>query len=260
MKRPLTKIDRYGTLYVRPPTVETQIAWALTLDIPTLSRCLSIGDSRSPYYLLSECLVHLVREAVRAGDQTKTNALLPPLLIRCEAKLLTKIPDGRLPDASGIRDEVLGQFSEMFVSDGAEALPNELDYFECKFNSAFSAFRIDIVRSQTVHLQYVASLPEAGADEESETDDEVLARLSKAAQSAATQESDLSLAALIDAVESLPLDERQSVVLCHILGYKEESENPDVVTAATLCNCTGRTIRNRLSRAAAKLSRFKEDL
>ena len=31
-------------------------------------------------------------------------------------------------------------------------------------------------------------------------------------------------------------------------------------TAATLCKCTGRTIRNRLTRAAAKLSPFMEDL
>ena len=81
-----------------------------------------------------------------------------------------------------------------------------------------------------------------------------------AARSAATQDNDLLLAALIDAIESLPYDERHAVALCHILGYKEESENPDVVTAATICNCTGRTIRNRLNRAAAKLSRFKEDI
>jgi hypothetical protein len=260
MVRPLTRIDRNGTLYVRPPAVETQIAGALALDIPTLGPRLSIRDSHSPDYLKSECLVHLVREAMRAGDHAKANALLPILLLRCEATLLAKVPDGRLPDAIGIRDEILGQFSEMFVTDGAEPALNELDYFECQFNSAFRTLRIDIIRSQTAHLKYITPLPESDIDEEPESDDEVLARLSKAAQIAATQEGDLLLASLIDAVESLPPDERQAVALCHILGYKEESDNPDVVTAATLCKCTGRTIRNRLTRAAAKLSRFKEDI
>jgi len=53
-------------------------------------------------------------------------------------------------------------------------------------------------------------------------------------------------------------DERDAVVLVHVLGYKVESGDPDEDTAATRCKCTGRTIRNRLMRAAAKLSRFKE--
>jgi len=48
------------------------------------------------------------------------------------------------------------------------------------------------------------------------------------------------------------------VELCHVLGYDEESENPDKRTAATICGVTGRTIRNRLKRAAARLSSYKE--
>jgi DNA-directed RNA polymerase specialized sigma24 family protein len=43
------------------------------------------------------------------------------------------------------------------------------------------------------------------------------------------------------------------------MGYAEEADDPATRTAATICGVTGRTIRNRLTRAAAKLSRFKED-
>ena len=64
----------------------------------------------------------------------------------------------------------------------------------------------------------------------------------------------------VRAIEALPANERDAVILVHVLGYKEESEDPEEETAATRCNCTGRTIRNRLTRATAKLSRFKEDL
>lgn len=61
-------------------------------------------------------------------------------------------------------------------------------------------------------------------------------------------------------VLELPPDERDAVILVHALGYQEESDDPGEETAATRCDCTGRTIRNRLTRAATKLARFKEDL
>jgi DNA-directed RNA polymerase specialized sigma24 family protein len=63
----------------------------------------------------------------------------------------------------------------------------------------------------------------------------------------------------LKAIDNLPLDERKAVVLCHVLEYEEESDDPSKTTAATLCGVTGRTIRNRLSRAAKKLSPFKEN-
>ena len=47
-------------------------------------------------------------------------------------------------------------------------------------------------------------------------------------------------------------------MLCRLMGFKEESEDPRERTAATLCDVTGRTIRNRLRRALAKLSNLKE--
>jgi DNA-directed RNA polymerase specialized sigma24 family protein len=65
---------------------------------------------------------------------------------------------------------------------------------------------------------------------------------------------------LLDAINGLPPDERDAVILVHVFGYKEESDDPNEETAATRCNCTARTIRNRLTRAAARLVRFKEAL
>lgn len=77
-------------------------------------------------------------------------------------------------------------------------------------------------------------------------------------RSAAMQEGELVRSELYDAILDLPSDERDAVILVHVLGYQEESDDPQTVTAATRCGCTGRTIRNRLTRAAAKLARFKE--
>ena len=90
--------------------------------------------------------------------------------------------------------------------------------------------------------------------------EDAFARVSETFRVLPTQEWDVFREPFVQAIEALPPDEREAVMLVHIFGYKEESENPEEETAATRCNCTGRTIRNRLTRAAAKLSRFKEDL
>lgn len=258
MARPLTKCRSNGEVYIRPPTVEAAIDEALMLDSAALKRQLEIADRQKPGYFCSECLVHLIRETVRSGDQTKVNLVLPVLLLRCEANLRAKIPNGALPDAESLREEVLGQFSEMFASDGTGDNPNELDFFEVRFNRAFRTFRIDLVDKEINRLKNVSPLPAPSVDDESY--DDVLARLSEAMRVPATQERALFLADFWEAINTLPPDECRAVVLCHVMGYKEESKDPDEVTAATLCNCSGRTIRNRLARAAAKLKRFKEDL
>lgn len=259
MVRPLTKRDSEGVLYIRPVAVEAQVDATLAEDLATLRTRLAVADNASPDYVKSECLVHLIREAVRQGDQGRTNAVLTILLRRCEANLRVKIPDGYLPNAADIREEVLSRFSELFAADGADATQDELDYFECRFNRAFRTFRIDLVRSETTRLNHLAPLPDHTDDGEPEAYEDVFARVSDAFQTPATQESTLFLDALGKAINALPPDERKAVILCHVMGYKEESESPDQVTAATLCNCTGRTIRNRLTQAAKKLSRFKEE-
>lgn len=261
MARPLTNYEATGNLYKRPRKIETQIDEIIALDVSSLKERLQVTDRKTSGYISSECLVHLVRSARQSGDQQRINCALPVLLGRCEANLLSKIPDGRLPDAASIREEVLGKFSELFASDGSGERPDELDFYECRFNSAFMAFRIDVVRSEIARLKYVAPLPEArDNDDPPDAYEDVFARVSDAFQSPATQEGSYLREQLLDAIEALPVDERKAVTLVCIMGYKEESIDPKEITAATRCNCGGRTIRNRLTRAAAKLSRFKEDL
>ena len=108
MVRPLIKRTKNGALYARPQAVETAIRAALREDLATFRRRLKITDSRSPEHLSSECLVHLLRDAYRRGDDRRMNAIPPVLFGRCEAILKTKIPDSE-PDASEMREEVPGQ-------------------------------------------------------------------------------------------------------------------------------------------------------
>lgn len=259
MARPLQKAGDDGPL-VRPNAVEAQIDAALTLTPKALRARLAITDRQDADHLRSETLVHLVRHGRRTCDQGLISLVLPILLARCEANLIVKVPDGQLPEAATVREDILGEFSELFASDGAGKDPDELDFYECKFNRAFRFFRIDVVRRETGRLKHVAQMPEHDEDGQPETHDEVFARVSEAFRSPATQNSDAFRSELHDAILELPSDERDAVILVHALGYQEESDDPGEETAATRCDCTGRTIRNRLTRAATKLARFKEDL
>jgi hypothetical protein len=263
MARPLTNTDANDGLYTRPSAVEAQIDEAGRLSRSDLQARLSVTDRNDPAYLRSECLVHLVREGRRANDQQLMSAVLPVLLGRCEVNLLVKVPDGGMPDAASVRQEILENLTDLFVADGTGDFPDELDIYECRFNMAFRTLRIDAVRRDARRRKRsiaVVDLPPSDALGEPDAYEDAFARVSENFKVLPTQEWDVFREPFVKAIEALPADEREAVILVHVLGYKEESEDPDEETAATRCNCTGRTIRNRLSRAAAKLSRFKEDL
>ena len=117
MARALQRIGDDGPL-VRPDAVEAQIDAALMLTPQPLRARLPITDPRDADHLRSETLVHLVRHGRRTGDQGLISLVLPVLLARCEANLIVKVPDGQLPEAATVREDILGEFSELFASDG----------------------------------------------------------------------------------------------------------------------------------------------
>lgn len=253
---PLTKRNKEGNLYTRPTGILTAIDAAIQQDIATLRRRAPISKVDSPDFIPLECLVHLIRAARRRRDEQTMSILLPPLLARCEAMLIRKIPDRGRPNAIDIREEILGEFSVLFAEDGSGENPDQLDFFECRFNLAFRSFRIDFMRRQrTDTKQMDESSPENEAGD-SQPGDESLSYLSTALQTPAMQVSGVFRVELLNAIKCLPPDERRAVVLCHMYEYEIESEDPSKITAATLCGVTGRTIRSRLSRAAEKLSQF----
>ena len=259
MVRPLTKRTQKGRPYVRPPAVEAAIRGALREDRETLRRRLEITDFRSPEHLSSECLVHLSRDACRKEDDRRMNAVIPVLLGRCEAILRTKIPDSE-PGAGEMREAVLDRFTEVLARGCVDERSDELDFYECRFNQALRALRIDVVKHKRVRLLPTVEVARAGdGDALPLSEGDWLALLSEAGRIAATQEQSALLEEVKEAIEALPADEREAFVLCRVYGYKVESADPDEITAAVLCKCTGRTIRNRLSRAEAKLWRSKEE-
>ncbi len=260
MATPLTKRDQNGDLYKRRNLIEDAINNLMNENLENLTRRASIPNTSSPDYVPSECLVHFIRGARQTDDEPMLSALLPVLLRRCEGTLLSKIAND-LPHAEEIREEILGQFSELFAADGIGDYPNELDFFEVNFNQAFRTFRIDILRQERRKeiVRGQSNIPASFEDSEgAPSDDEFFVRLSKEFHSPPSQERELILRQIKQAINALPAEEREAVVLCCLLGYEQESNDPQKRTAATICDVTGKTIRNRLRRAAARLSQFKE--
>lgn len=250
--RPLTKRDSARNLYVRPKRIEAQINEILSQDLATLKPRLAVTDNQLPDYLLSECLVYLIRDSRRNNDDAILNAVFPILLTRCEKILLAKIRDTEHSNAAYVREEVLGQFGELFATDGTEENCDDLDYFECRFNQAFRTFYIDLIRSESTRLKRFVSLSDQAA--QSNSHEEIPDQVIEAVQSPNTVENAVIQRELREAIDTLTDDERRAVNLYYVEGYKIESKNPAEETVATICNVSGRTIRNRLAKAIAKLS------
>jgi len=258
MARALTKRKTDGTLYVRPAAIERQIDEVSSLGLMELRQRLMLVDKKVGGYLHSETLVHLIRLSILENRPEVSGTILPVLLVRCEKNLKVTVSDD-LRDAGMVREDILGEFSELLALD-ATTNPGLLDYYEVRFNAAFAAHRINVVRKALTRLKYEsepesADLPD---DDLFGQPDSLVKKLIDNLSEPPTQEWQLRGKLLLKAINQLPSDERRAVMLVHYYGYQQSSDDPTQITAATLCNCTPRTIYNRLQRAEKKLAAFKE--
>jgi hypothetical protein len=247
MVRPLSKKD-----LTRPPGIERKIDIALPQDWATLSRRARETNPQSGDFLPSECLVHLLRDALRRQEDRIARVLMPQLLKRAEANLERTVPDSRMRDAKSVRHGILSDLAMMFTQDGTEGHEDELDFYECKFLRALRFLRIDHVRKALSERKELTDLPEAD-DGEAAFDEEMLGRLSRMASVGPSQEDRLYLPEVIKALDKLPPDQKRAVVLRRIIGHTEEQ-------AAKICKVDKRTIRYRLAAADKQLKTLKEDL
>ena len=257
MARPLNKTKLDGTPYTRLTQIEAMIDAAVGEDLEIVCDRARLRDRKAKNYLPSECLVHLIREAWRSGNAKARDDLLQLLLGRCAVILNSKVSES-ICTAEQLREDILGDFAELFAKDGSSPEESELDFYEVRFNLAFSTFRITRVRDELDRLNSTGDLSDLDHPDV-RVDDEILARLSDRDRSTRDPKELVLRKQVHDAINALPRDERKAIVLCHLMGLKEESEDPNERTAATVCGVTGRTIRNRLTKAFAILSRLKED-
>lgn len=254
MARPLTKTDHDGHCYTRPSSVEGAIDAAIGQDLQTLTLRAAITNRVSPEFLPLECLVHLIRDARRSGDDDAMSALLSSLLKRCDAILKKKLPTDEAGDWEDVRAEVLGDFSLLFAEDDSNE-KQTLDFFECRFNLAFRTFRIPYVRKEFARNQARVFAPADTEDVRDLADDQFLSGLAEKVRER-DPVIDLDLRqTILNALDALPPDQCKAIMLVYYHDLPIESEDPTVTTVASVCCVTGRTIRYRIARAFATLSK-----
>ena len=257
MARSLTKKDQTDKVYTRPVAVEAEIDEVLLLDTSELRDRLLLSDSASPEFLSPECLVHLFRYFKRISDDDLVNVVTEVLLMRCKKRLQGKFSD-RLPvEAIGLRKQVMDAFVDLLVRSGAGEDPDKLDYYEVRFNKAFRMLCLMQSRKHSTQRDPIVPMPVCRDSSQDEGGEDYWSRLLPPLQVPARAEDAYLLKQVLEAIRQLPAEERKAVVL-RTLGHPVESSDPKQVTIATLCNCTGTTVHNRLKRARAKLSLLRE--
>ncbi len=252
--RALLRCRKDGRVYTRPKRIETAIGIAAKQDLATLQRRAEVEDSRSSEYLPTECLLYFVREALRERDDKTLNTLTPVLFSRCAVILRSK--HGKNHD---FQEEIRSRFAELLAEDAGEGTSNELDFFEVRFNLAFKAMRIDLIREEAKRRALFKPLVEELSEDEDSTAGVGREGIKAQHDAMLAHYKDLLLSGKVHgALAELPFDERKAMILCCIHGYKEESIDPNEVTAAKLCDVSGRTIRTRLHNAMTKLQDIYE--
>lgn len=251
MASPLTKKNsKTHKLYQRRAGIETEIDQAVVQSDECLVARAQQHDAKSPDYLHSETLVHLHRRAVRMGKPG--DVFMLALVARCEANLKGTI-DNRTPQVEQLREEILSEFTVALAEDAMQG-GNDMDFFECMFNSAFSTLRIDMYNHHVRLLNKTATAP-ADAEESVEGDIFVPASKGMPVQGAWTPpnaENLVYLREVLAFIKTMPRDEQEVLVLCRMLGWTQKR-------AAEHLGVDVRTIFNRLERADAKLASVKED-
>jgi len=248
-----------GQGYQRPAKVETQIASLEGIASDRLTERVKIRSVDNPEHILTETLIYLTRRALKQKEQKLGRLLLSELTERCFRILRNKVKAGAYADRDTICEEIIGEFVVLFAKDCA-GQKTPLDYYECRFNLAFSALRIDNLRAENTRKENIVAMPTTKFSRPDDAASDVSEIVVEALRTPPTQETEFILSRLSDAVNTLPTDQRNAFVLVRLLGYKIHSKNPDEVTATTRCQCDERTVRNRLKRADIALASIMEDL
>lgn len=249
MPRPLRKCRPDGTPYTRPPEIDAAIDEALALEPSARIARAEVRDRKASGFLRKEVLVYLIREAKRADDNATLTKLYTILQHRCEAILLSQIPDS-YPHGSDIRDDTLSALGDLVATDEAEPDPYRFDFFEIRFELALLRLRCDVARKylRQFKREIVAADPESPARKP----------VTGSLEVDGEQEPTVLRKEQLALFKQLPAEDRKLLLLRYGNEIKVESTDPDEVTLAKIYGVEGRTIRNRLAAALARLAELEK--
>lgn len=248
---PLRKTTADGVLLKRPAAVQRHIEDVLALSEAEILRRARVQDREDAEYLLSECLVYLIRLAVREGRRGPIDDLSVILLSRCERSLRRSVRGFDDVGEEEAREDILGRLALMLVDPGDGA-----DFFEVRFDLALKRLRIDVCRQ--VRRRRAPLVAIDGADEE-DGNDSRLDRMDVDPEALPASLDAEQAAFFKEALKLLTEQERKALVLHHVVGVPIASKKPGITTLVDLLGVSERTVRNFLRRAERKISGPTED-
>lgn len=252
---PLRKTTADGQLLKRPAAVQRHIEQVLTLSEDEILRRARVRSNEDDDFLLSECLVYLIRLSVREGRRGRIDELTPILLTRCERSLRRSVRGFDQVGEEEAREETLGRLALMLVDPG-----NGADFFEVRFDLALKRLRIDVCRQVRRRRAPLVAIDGIGAGDD-DSGAPGLDRLTDNIDPEALPASlDAEQAAFLkEALQLLTEQERKALVLHHMVGVPIASKKLGVRTLVDILGVSERTVRNFLRRAERKISGPTED-
>lgn len=249
MARPLRKCTTGGSAYTRPPDIEAAIDQALALDAATRLARAEILDRKAQGFLPKEALVHLIRDAKRADDQGTLTKLFTILARRCEPILAAQVPDS-YPHAQDIRADTLSKLGKLIAEDETGKDPYRLDFFEVRFERAYLLLWQTIARAYLRRKEH--EVVAADPDNPMRKPVEGALEVDGGQQPTVLRQEQWAL------FNRLPPDDRKLLLLRFGNEITVESKDPDEVTLAKIYGVEGRTIRNRIKAALARLAKLEK--
>lgn len=246
--RALTRARKDGTPYSREPHAEAQIRRLCTMAERERQVCCEIIDRNHPDFVGEEALVYCLRAYQAQGDADRAWQIAERLTERVAGHIRRKLARWRLtPDDADecARDLFAALYEAVFNREPAA------EFWEVRFWVCLDRRLWNLIEKR----QAAADQEWSGAereDEARETQDSLL-RIPD------TRPGPEELLEQREALALLTENERLSLYLCRVEGWPEESDDPERPSAARALGVTGRTVRNYLRRAEAKLRAWEQE-
>ena len=253
--QPLTHCNSAGEVYQRIASVQRQIEAALTLTSSQLIERAQLSDDQVPDYFQEECLVYLIREFHRRGDEPIVNDLSEILLRRCKSMTY-----GRL-QALGLQ-AVDDAFSDVIWDLFTRILDLESDrgdFLQVRFGLALKSLIIGVynqyVRGMKKEAEYTVPLSSIAGYEPEGGDD-----VRNSAQPGDVADPSISMEQRLlyrEGLGSLEEPYRTAFILRYYEEWQIEAKDASEPTLSRYFGRTPRTIRTWLMQAEQMLERWR---
>lgn len=252
MPRPLTRKNADGEYYKRLSSIEDDIAHWEAVDSKVVASAACKLDYRAAGYIKNEVLFHLLRTAGKNERRDDYYALFPVMLARVKV-LIRKRFAHRTSDLDALVEEICSDLTVLLAEDAADVTHDELDFFEVRFALALNFLVLDhFEENQRWYSRHQSNEDLVDGDEYVD-----VTKLDDSEELTGPER--VAFAAQIErAFHALSDEERAIVELRYLQGMKTSAKDAGEETIPQRLNLSERTVRNRLTSAIKKLSKFKE--